>query len=94
MIFPQTACAFYVHTPVNPGYHAVAVQIEDFKNSSSSGPLSSVPLQFNINFNASVTCSYSCSFVSPTPLNGDALQSQNGSLQFIARAKSNFSYEM
>lgn len=71
----------------------MALHIEDFTDSSSSVPLSSVPLQFMI-IVSSIPCSESCSFVSPTPLDGDTLHSQNGSLQFIARAKSRSSYEM
>lgn len=71
----------------------MALQIEDFTDSSSSVPLSSVPLQFMI-IVSSIPCSESCFFVSPTPLDGDTLHSQNGSLQFIARAKSRSSYEM
>uniref|UniRef100_K1QP38 Fibropellin-1 n=1 Tax=Magallana gigas TaxID=29159 RepID=K1QP38_MAGGI len=41
----ETACAFYFHYDVSYGDYAVALQIEDFTDSSSSVPLSSVPLQ-------------------------------------------------
>lgn len=69
------------------GNYAVALQIEDFKDSSSTVPLSSVPLQFIFTVGSSPSCSYHSYFVSPTPPDGDTLQSQNGSLQFIARAQ-------
>lgn len=69
------------------GNYAVALQIEDFTDWSSTVPLSSVPLQFVITFGSSLPCSYTSFFVSPTPSDGDTLQSQNGSLQFIARAQ-------
>lgn len=76
------------------GNYAVALQIEDFTDSSSTVPLSSVPLQFVITVGISRLCSYTAYFVSPTPPDGDTLQSQNGSLQFIARAQVNYASDM
>lgn len=82
----QTNCRFYFYRTVPSGNYALALQIEDFTDSSSTAPLSSVPLQFVISYGSSPLCYYYSYFVSPTPLDGDTLQSQNGSLQFIARA--------
>lgn len=76
------------------GNYAVAVQIEDFTDSSSTVPLSSVPLQFVITVGSHYSCSFTSYFVSPTPPDGDTLQSQNGSLQFIARAQVNYASDM
>lgn len=83
----QTDCRFSINNAVRSGNYAVALQIEDFKDSSSTVPLSSVPLQFIFTVGSSPSCSYHSYFVSPTPPDGDTLQSQNGSLQFIARAQ-------
>lgn len=76
------------------GNYAVALQIEDFTDSSSTVPLSSVPLQFIINVNDSVRCSSNSFFVSPTPFGGIVLQSPNGLLQFTARARVFRTYDM
>lgn len=76
------------------GNYAVALQIEDFTDSSSTVPLSSVPLQFIINVNSSVPCSTGSYFVSPTPSGGIVLQSPNGLLQFTARARIAYSHDM
>lgn len=76
------------------GNYAVALQIEDFTDSSSTVPLSSVPLQFIINVNNSVRCSSNSYFVSPTPSSGIVLQSPNGLQQFTARARVYLSYDM
>uniref|UniRef100_K1QDF4 Beta-1,3-galactosyl-O-glycosyl-glycoprotein beta-1,6-N-acetylglucosaminyltransferase 4 n=1 Tax=Magallana gigas TaxID=29159 RepID=K1QDF4_MAGGI len=71
------------------GNYAVALQIEDFTDSSSSVPLSSVPLQFIINVNTGTICSDGVYLVYPTPTAGEKLQAQNGSLQLYARARVN-----
>lgn len=71
------------------GNYAVALQIEDFTDSSSSVPLSSVPLQFIINVNTGTICSDGVYLVYPTPTAGEKLHAQNGSLQLYARARVN-----
>lgn len=71
------------------GNYAVALQIEDFTDSSSSVPLSSVPLQFIINVNTSTICSDGVYLVYPTPTAGEKLQAQSGSLQLYVRARVN-----
>lgn len=64
----------------------MALQIEDFADSSSSIPISSVPLQFIITVKYGVFCFDAPRFVSPTPAAGETLQAQNRSLQLNARA--------
>lgn len=79
------------------GNYAVALQIEDFTDSSSTVPLSSVPLQFIFTVGSSYmypSCSYHSYFVLPTPSHGDTLQSQNGSLQFFARVRVHYRDDM
>lgn len=77
------------------GNYAVALQIEDFTDSSSTVPLSSVPLQFIFTVGgSSSSCSLHSYFVLPTPSHGDTLQSQNGSLQFFARVRVHFNSGM
>jgi hypothetical protein len=69
------------------GWYAVALQIEDFSTSSSTTPLSSVPLQFLVNlFQRSSECGSISppTFVGPTPSNGEKFNIARGS-QFTAR---------
>lgn len=85
----QSSCSFSINSSIanaTDGDYAVALQIEDFANSSSSTPLSSVPLQFIITVQNWGYCFDSASFVYPTPAAGETLHAQNGSLQFHARA--------
>lgn len=93
-VFPQSSCAFHFQSGVTSGDYAVALQIEDFTDSSSTVPLSSVPLQFIITVDNNISCSSSCYLIPPTPSEGYTLQSQNGSLQFITRARVYLSHEM
>lgn len=87
--FFQTNCSFTVNSNLSStsiGDYAVALQIEDFTDSSSSIPLSSVPLQFIITVQQAGVCFDSAVFVSPTPAAGETLLAQNRSLQLNARA--------
>ncbi|XP_053395370.1 mucin-like protein [Mercenaria mercenaria] len=49
------------------GYYAVAIQIEDFVNGTSTTPLSSIPLQFLVYVYSGSGCIDASQFVSPTP---------------------------
>lgn len=87
--FFQANCPFTVNSNLGStsiGDYAVALQIEDFTDSSSSIPLSSVPLQFIITVQQAGVCFDSAVFVSPTPAAGETLLAQNRSLQLNARA--------
>lgn len=87
--FFQANCSFTVSSNLGStsiGDYAVALQIEDFTDSSSSIPLSSVPLQFIITVQQAGVCFDSAVFVSPTPAAGETLLAQNRSLQLNARA--------
>jgi hypothetical protein len=56
---------------VSPGYYAVALQIEDFASTTSTTPLSSVPIQFLIELvNSSSSCSKSCFFTGDRSASG------------------------
>lgn len=80
----QSSCSFTVNSSalssVNTGNYAVALQIEDFIDSSSTVPLSSVPLQFVITVANPIV-------ISSTPYNGSVLKFVNGLLEFTARAR-------
>ncbi|XP_065940012.1 protein crumbs-like isoform X2 [Magallana gigas] len=85
----EATCSFTVNSNLSStadGDYAVALQIEDFADSSSSIPISSVPLQFIITVKYGVFCFDAPRFVSPTPAAGETLQAQNRSLQLNARA--------
>ncbi|XP_062588224.1 uncharacterized protein LOC134249882, partial [Saccostrea cucullata] len=56
------------------GVYVVAVQIEDFKSSSSSTALSSIPLQFIVTVNSSGSCYSYPDFKSNTYLDGTVVQ--------------------
>ena len=45
----QCSLRYTANALLNPGWYGVALQIEDFASSSSSTPLSSIPLQFLVN---------------------------------------------
>lgn len=81
----ESSCSFTISNlnSVPTGNYAMALQIEDFINSSSTVPLSSVPLQFVIN----VDSANPITFISPTPSDGSILQFTMVSLQFIAKAR-------
>lgn len=82
----QSSCSFTVNSSalssVNTGNYAVALQIEDFIDSSSTVPLSSVPLQFVIFITVANPI-----VISSTPSNGSVLKFVNGLLEFTARAR-------
>ena len=91
-IIYQNYCALEIANLTSVGNYGVALQIEDFKDASSTTPLSSVPLQFVINVQ-SITCTSFPTIVSPTPPAGLTLQTdKNGSLQISARANSYHRY--
>ena len=91
IIVLQNNCVLGITTAIS-GNYAVAIQIEDFKDTSSTTPLSSVPLQFVINVQ-SIPCTSFPAIVSPTPPAGLTLQTaKNGSLQIFARAYSYYTY--
>lgn len=84
----QTSCALQISSNASLGNYGVAIQIEDFKDASSTIPLSSVPLQLVITV-SNVLCNDFPTIVSPTPPAGLTLQTaKNGSLQISARAYS------
>lgn len=92
LTFDEASCSFTINSNISivtAGNYAVALQIEDFTDSSSSVPLSSVPLQFIINVDNGTICPDSVYFVDPTPTAGKKLQTQNGFLQLYARARVN-----
>lgn len=81
----QLSCSFTVGNLSNvpTGKYAMALQIEDFINTSSTVPLSNVPLQFVIH----VDSANPITFISPTPSDGSILLFTTVSLQFIAKAR-------
>ena len=68
----QETCTLTYLATGKSGYYAVAIQIEDFKDSSSTSPFSSVPLQFLVHV-LNTPCGSSPKFVSPTPESGTTL---------------------
>ncbi|XP_078329616.1 uncharacterized protein LOC111112680 [Crassostrea virginica] len=81
-VLNQTDCRLdYSSESHTVGYYGVAIQIEDFANSSSFTPLSSIPLQFLVViFNSSSTCSSAPTFISPTPSIGECFDAIQGVL--------------
>ena len=90
----QNNCELQISSYAISGNYGVALQIEDFKDASSTTPLSSVPLQFVINVSHLGSCNYFPAIVSPSPPDGFTLQTNlSGSLQFSARAYSVHKYD-
>lgn len=81
----QLSCSFTVSnlSSVHTGNYAMALQIEDFINTSSIVSLSSVPLQFVIH----VDSANPITFILPTPSDGSILLFTTVSLQFIAKVR-------
>lgn len=76
----QSTCTLnYSASTSTSGYYAVAIQIEDFASSSSSTPLSSIPLQFLVEiFDSNSGCASAPTFISPTPPNGGCYEAVQG----------------
>ncbi|CAF1215305.1 unnamed protein product, partial [Didymodactylos carnosus] len=51
-----TDCTITITGTVNNGYYAIAVMVEDYYNSSSTSPMSSVPVQFLLKVVTPTTC--------------------------------------
>lgn len=85
LILNELSCSFTVSnlSSVHTGNYAMALQIEDFINTSSIVSLSSVPLQFVIH----VDSANPITFILPTPSDGSILLFTTVSLQFIAKVR-------
>nr|XP_034323483.1 fibropellin-1-like isoform X4 [Crassostrea gigas] len=79
-VLHQSTCTLnYSASTSTSGYYAVAIQIEDFASSSSSTPLSSIPLQFLVEiFDSNSGCASAPTFISPTPPNGGCYEAVQG----------------
>ena len=78
-IFQSTCTLNYSYVYDTAGYYGVAIQIEDFANSFSTTPLSSIPLQFLVEvFTSSSACASAPTFISPTPPNGGCYEAIQG----------------
>uniref|UniRef100_K1PJG4 Deleted in malignant brain tumors 1 protein n=1 Tax=Magallana gigas TaxID=29159 RepID=K1PJG4_MAGGI len=75
----STCTLNYSASTSTSGYYAIAIQIEDFASSSSSTPLSSIPLQFLVEiFDSNSGCASAPTFISPTPPNGGCYEAVQG----------------
>jgi len=52
------SCILTMNVPLEIGFYAVKLQIEDFQDENSEIPMSSIPLQFLIQVNNQTDCSY------------------------------------
>ena len=78
-IFQSTCTLNYSYVYDTAGYYGVAIQIEDFANSFSTTPLSSIPVQFLVEvFTSSSACALAPTFISPTPPNGGCYEAIQG----------------
>ncbi|XP_078330906.1 uncharacterized protein LOC111125451 isoform X2 [Crassostrea virginica] len=79
-ILDESTCTLnYSYVYDTAGYYGVAIQIEDFANSFSTTPLSSIPLQFLVEvFTSSSACASAPTFISPTPPNGGCYEAIQG----------------
>eukprot|EP00105_Crassostrea_gigas_P042845 XP_019926993.1 PREDICTED: uncharacterized protein LOC105338278 [Crassostrea gigas] len=79
-VLHQSTCTLnYSASTSTSGYYAIAIQIEDFASSSSSTPLSSIPLQFLVEiFDSNSGCASAPTFISPTPPNGGCYEAVQG----------------
>ena len=67
-------CTLQYSATGSTGWYAVALQIEDFVSTSSTIPLSSVPLQFLILvFTSTSSCNRRPEFVAPTRVDGSCI---------------------
>ncbi|XP_052795625.1 sushi, von Willebrand factor type A, EGF and pentraxin domain-containing protein 1-like [Mya arenaria] len=90
-ILDQTACTIS-YSARQGGYFAVALQIEDFANTASTVPLSSIPLQFLVHVItcSGCTCESEPEFVEPTSDSNDCFAIEVGdrfNLTLKARSK-------
>ncbi|XP_053395504.1 uncharacterized protein LOC123523715 isoform X3 [Mercenaria mercenaria] len=66
-VLDESTCVITYTANKAIGYYAVALQIEDFVDETSTTALSSIPLQFMVNVYSGTGCSDQSNFVSPTP---------------------------
>ena len=65
---------------LSTGWYGVALQIEDFSSTTSTTPLSSIPLQFLVNvFSSSASCASRPELVGVTPPDGSCYPVASGS---------------
>ena len=65
---------------LSTGWYGVALQIEDFASTTSTTPLSSIPLQFLVNvFDSSASCASRPQLVGVTPPDGSCYPVASGS---------------
>ena len=75
----QCALTFTANS-LSTGWYAVALQIEDFASTTSTTPLSSIPLQFLVFvFSSSASCASRPELVGVTPLDGSCYPVAPGS---------------
>ena len=74
-------CALVINAnSLSNGWYGVALQIEDFASTSSSTPLSSIPLQFLVFvFSSSSSCASRPELVGVTPPDGSCYPVPSGS---------------
>ena len=74
-------CALIISAnTLNNGWYGVALQIEDFASTTSTTPLSSIPLQFLVNvFDSSASCASRPELVGATPPDGSCYPVASGS---------------
>ncbi|XP_060598944.1 protein jagged-1-like, partial [Ruditapes philippinarum] len=63
----EATCTISYTAGTATGFYAVAIQVEDFITTTSTTPLSSIPLQFMINIYSGSGCSDAPQFIDPTP---------------------------
>jgi hypothetical protein len=74
-------CALIINAnSLSNGWYGVALQIEDFASTTSTTPLSSIPLQFLVNvFDSSASCASRPQLVGVTPPDGSCYPVASGS---------------
>ncbi|XP_048727704.2 mucin-4-like isoform X2 [Ostrea edulis] len=79
-VLDETTCTIdYSSTTNSNGYYGVAIQIEDFATSSSTTPISSIPLQFLVEiFDSNSPCAAAPTFISPTPADNGCFEAVQG----------------
>jgi hypothetical protein len=63
----QATCTMSYTAGTATGFYAVAIQVEDFMTTTSTTPLSSIPVQFMVNIYSGSGCSDASQFIDPTP---------------------------